>query len=108
MSYVFFFLAIGKFVYGFRTGLLDHSLTGENRRFYEAIKVALTNSMFLSRSKWMKYAYRKKYNDFKDGMREWYKIGLKHTKTVLDLIEAAEKSGKVLEENIGILFFSSI
>ena len=64
--------------------------------------------MVLSRSKWMKYIYRKKYNDLKDGVRNWYKIGMKHTKTVVDLVEAAGKTGKALDENIGILLFFSI
>ena len=104
---IFMLLAIGKFTYGFRTGLLDQSLTEENKRFYEGIKVVLTNSMLLSRSTWMKYFYWKKYKELKEGMRDWYKIGLKHTKTVMDLVRTAEKLGKDLDERFGIMFLSS-
>ena len=92
-------------MYGFGTGLLDQRLTEENKRFYESIKVALTNSFFLSRSKFLKYIYRKKYRELKDGMRDWHNIGLKHTKTVLDSVDIAEKTGKELDENLGILCF---
>jgi len=50
--------SIGKFVYGYRTGLLDQPLIDENRRFYESIKVILRHSATLSRAKWMKYINR--------------------------------------------------
>ena len=68
--------------------------------------MAIINSFFLSRSKWLKYIYRKKYRELQNGMRDWHKIGLKHTKTVLDSVETAERTGKDLDENIGILCFS--
>ena len=50
----------------------------------------------------MKYIYRKKYKELKDGMKDWYKIGLKHTKKVMDLVKTAEKSGTDLDEHLGI------
>ena len=98
---IFFFIAIGKFVYGFRTGLLDQTLTDENRKFYESIKIVMAGSFKLSLSKWMKYIYWRTYKEFKNGMRDWYEIGLKHTKTVTDLVKAAKKTGKDLDEDLG-------
>ena len=99
-----FILAIGKFVYGFRTGLLDAAITDESKRFYEAIKVVLSNSVTLSRSKWIKYLNRKVYNELKYGMKDWYINGVQQTKRVMDLVQNAEKMGKDLDESIGILF----
>ena len=100
-----FILAIGKFVYGFRTGLLDAAITDESKRFYEAIKVVLSNSVTLSRSKWIKYLNRKVYNELKYGMKNWYNNGVQQTKRVMDLVQNAEKMGKDLDESIGILFY---
>ena len=96
-----FLLAIGKFVYGFRTGLLDQTLTAENKQFYEGIKVVLSNSLHLSFSPWMKYVNRKAYTELRAGMKDWYSIGMKHTKTVMDRVKSAEEKGKSLDENIG-------
>jgi len=90
----------GRFIYGFRTGLLEQTLTDDNKRFYEGIKVVLGNSMHLSRSKWMKYIDRKAYTGLQQGMKDWYTVGMKHSKTVMDLVEDAEKTGKSLDENI--------
>ena len=94
---------MGKFVFGFRTGLLDQTLTEENKRFYKGMKGVLSNSIFLSRSKWMKYIFPKKYKELKEGMRDWYNIGVKHINKVAELVKAADKSGKELDEHIGIL-----
>ena len=93
-------------MYGYRTGLLDETLSDENRKFYEGIKVVLTNSLVLSRSKWMKYISWKKYRDFKEGMKNWYISGTKHTKQVIDLVKSADKTGKDLDQNLGIFSFS--
>jgi len=92
--------SIGKFLYGFRTGLLDQTLTDENKRFYEGIKVVLSNSMHLSLSPLMKYVKRKAYADFKKGMKDWYLTGMKHTKAVKELVKNADKMGKSLDEDI--------
>ena len=88
--------------------MLDETLSDENRKFYEGIKVVLTNTMALSRSSWMKYISRKKYRDFKEGMKNWYMIGTKHTKQVMDLVRSADNAGKELDENLGILSISYI
>ena len=99
-----FLPAIGKFVYGFRTGLLDQTLTDENKRFYEGIKIVLTNAIFLSRAKWLKYIFWKAYADLNKGMKDWHAIGMKNTKKVMEQVKNAEEMGKTLEDSIGILF----
>ena len=85
--------------------MLDRTLTDEQKRFYEGVKVALTYSVALTRSKWMKYVSWKKLRDFKEGMKNWYMIGTKHAEQVMDLVTSAEKSGKELDEDLGIFSF---
>jgi len=92
--------SIGKFVYGFRTGLLDQTLTDENKRFYEGIKIVLTNAIFLSRAKWLKYIFWKAYADLNKGMKDWHAIGMKNTKKVMEQVKNAEEMGKTLEDSI--------
>ena len=101
-------LAIGKFVYGYRTGLLDQPLTDDNKRFYECIKVILRHSTTLSRSKWMKYINRKAYTELKHGMKNCYSIGVQQIKNMMDLVKTAEESGKDLDDSIGISFSLAI
>ena len=102
MYYLVFFSAIGKFIYGTRTGLLDAKLTGESKRFYEGISVVLTNSMFLSKTKWLKYIYRSKYKEFKDGFAAWYGIGFNRTKSLMEHVKKASEAGQDLDENMGM------
>ena len=85
--------------------MLDQTLTDENKRFYEGIKVVLSNSMHLSLSPLMKYVKRKAYADFKKGMKDWYLTGMKHTKAVKELVKNADKMGKSLDEDIGNVCF---
>ena len=99
-----FLLAIGKFVYGYRTGFLDQPMTDENKRFYEGIKVILRHSTTLSRSKWMKYINRRAYTELKHGMKNCYSNGVQQVKKVMDLVKNAEKSDKDLDDSIGISF----
>ena len=88
--------------------MLDQTLTDENKRFYEGIKVVLSNSMKLSLSPWMKYFTRNAYTELRQGMKDWYTIGMKHTKTVMDLVKNAEKTGNSLDENIGNFCYPNV
>ena len=97
-----FLPAIGKFVYGFRTGLLDQTLTDENKRFYEGVKIVLTNAIFLSRAKWLKYIFWKTHADLNKGMKDWHTTGMKNTEKVMELVKNAEETGTTLDDSIGI------
>ena len=101
-----FFLAVGKFVYGLRTGFLDATLTEENRRSYEGIKVVVRNSLLLSQAKWLRHINRKAYADFRQGLQEGWTVARKRAQTVVDLVRNAQKMGKPLDDDIGIVLVS--
>ena len=101
-----FFLAIGKFVYGIRTGYLDATLTEENKKSYEGIKIVMRNSLALSQTKWLKHINRKAYADFKQGLNEWRIVARKRMETVVGLVRNAQKMGETLDDDIGIVVIS--
>jgi len=92
--------SIGKFVYGIRTGYLDATLTEENRKSYEGIKIVMRNSLALSQTKWLKHINRKAYADFKQGLKEWRIVARKRMETVVGLVRNVQKMGETLDDDI--------
>ena len=78
-------------------GLLDKDMTEVSNTFYEAIKVALVKSAFLSSNKLLKYLYRSDFKHFKASMLNWCKCANVYMEKFMDQVKRSHSSGEPLD-----------